>query len=501
MALLERSLRVDARSWQPHLVRFGLLVAIEIALINILMVRGRFGAPGLIFFRTIFVLDAIFIALLGASFFSTAISEEKEEETLGMMQMAGINPLGILLGKLGGRLTQTLLLIAVQYPLTLLAVTMGGVTAHQIQAAFLALGALVVFEAGLGLLCSTIASSSRHAVSMMVLMMIGYIAIPYACHESLVTMARRNVLVDTLPFQLLSTVSQCCLFLQISPIMTTNYTESVWSSQVISNSLIGITALLMAWLLFPKFSLNRASEAVSRGLMARRGSRLSFLAPPRPWVNPFLWKEFYFQGNGAVGIGVRILFYVLLGLGTTVLSEYWWNSGTNHLAEMVMTQVMALGTLEIAILVARSIRDEIRGRTVSTLMLLPWTPATMLYSKLGGFSLAAWPALAVLFVCCCTPSGAHAVQDFLDREAGYFFLAHFLLVPHLAAVLALYLRWGSVPLAIGGAIGSMASWISMFDALRIGPGDTLVWTGTISVIGLCAFLQYWVINRFPTASD
>src|SRR6185312_9394696 len=98
-----------------------------------------FGAPGLHFFRGIAYLDATFMTLLGVSFFSTAITEEKEEDTLGLMLMAGISPVGILLGKSGSRLIQALLLVTVQYPFMLLAITLGGVTQYQIWCAYVAL--------------------------------------------------------------------------------------------------------------------------------------------------------------------------------------------------------------------------------------------------------------------------------------------------------------------------------------------------------------------------
>jgi len=49
----------------------------------------QFGAPGLRFFYGISYLNLAFLTLLGISFFSTSISEEKEEDTLGLMLMAG----------------------------------------------------------------------------------------------------------------------------------------------------------------------------------------------------------------------------------------------------------------------------------------------------------------------------------------------------------------------------------------------------------------------------
>ena len=125
-ALFFRSLRGDARSVWVHLSWLFLLLVIYVALWFAQEQSAYVGAPGREFFRSVTYLNAIFVTLLGVSYFSSAISEEKEEDTLGLMTMAGISPLGILLGKSTTRLFQVFLLLAVQYPFTLLAITLGG---------------------------------------------------------------------------------------------------------------------------------------------------------------------------------------------------------------------------------------------------------------------------------------------------------------------------------------------------------------------------------------
>ena len=47
LALLERSLRIDARSWQTHVARLGLMLGIYVSLRFAFAMAGRFGAPGL----------------------------------------------------------------------------------------------------------------------------------------------------------------------------------------------------------------------------------------------------------------------------------------------------------------------------------------------------------------------------------------------------------------------------------------------------------------------
>jgi len=212
LALLERSLRVDSRAWGPHLARFTLMVAIVIAICYASATSSMFGAPGLRFFRSIAYLNLVFMTLMGIGFFSTAITEEKEEDTLGLMLMAGISPLGILLGKSVGRLIQALLLIAVQYPFTLLAVTLGGVTQDQVRSVYVAVFAYMVLLAGAGLLCSTLARRNRTASMRLMIVIAVYLALPSYCGSWMVA-------TSLLPWPyttIFGWVAESCVFLQIS---------------------------------------------------------------------------------------------------------------------------------------------------------------------------------------------------------------------------------------------------------------------------------------------
>ena len=249
-ALLERSLRIDARSWQTHLARLGLMLGIYVSLSFAFAMAGRFGAPGLRFFSASVYLNVIFLTLLGVGFFSTAITEEKEEDTLGLMLMAGISPLGLLIGKLGGRLIQALLLIVVQYPFTLLAITLGGVSPSQVQAAYVGLGSYMLLLAGGGLLCSTLAPRSRTAGTWMVVALFVYGLVPLFC-DAMYNNIARSTATEVLWFDpLLETVASLSLFLRIETIMATGHTD-----------------------------FSRALSAVSGGC-ARRGVRGAWCARP-----------------------------------------------------------------------------------------------------------------------------------------------------------------------------------------------------------------------------
>jgi|GEM_PF-1250431 hypothetical protein len=165
MALMIRGLRFDCRRWQMHALRF-LLVAIFLFILVISWIEYVISigtSPGLSFFSYITYTNFAFITLGGMSFFTSAITEEKEEQTLGLLKMAGVNPLGILLGKLGPRLANALLLLAIQFPFVQLAVTLGGVHHRQIQAVYVTFTGFIFLMAGLGLLASVVARRTRGA--------------------------------------------------------------------------------------------------------------------------------------------------------------------------------------------------------------------------------------------------------------------------------------------------------------------------------------------------
>ena len=178
LALLTRALRVDARQLRNHLFRLAFVGFIYICLLVATFQSAFLGAPGLSFFSQIAWLNALFITCAGIGFFSSAITEEKEEETIGLLQMAGLNHLGILLGKSTSRLIQVMLLLVVQFPFMLLAVTLGGVTTLQIVAAYVDLLAYTVLLANVALVCSVVFQRGGNAAAFTTLLMVLYAIAP-----------------------------------------------------------------------------------------------------------------------------------------------------------------------------------------------------------------------------------------------------------------------------------------------------------------------------------
>ena len=174
LALFERALRLEPRSAPVCWARAGLLGVILFVLFPIQSMAqvGWYGAPGLRFLQEMVWVNLVFITLAGLSYFASAITEEKEEMTLGLLRMTDLNPIAILLGKSTSRLIGALLLLLVQLPFVLLAVTLGGVSLPQILAAYGTLLTYMFLLCNLALLASVVFrnTSAAAAVSLFLLL-------------------------------------------------------------------------------------------------------------------------------------------------------------------------------------------------------------------------------------------------------------------------------------------------------------------------------------------
>ena len=455
-ALLERSLRVDSRAWSTHLARLGLMVSIYCSLCFAMLTSFMFGAPGQRFFSGIAYLDITFMTLLGVGFFSTSITEEKEEDTLGLMMMAGISPLGILAGKSGGRLWQSLLLIAVQYPFVLLAVTLGGVMVTQVWTATIALLAYMIFLAGFGLLCSTLAPRSQKAAAWMVVGLIVYFVVPLFAkqfasdHAAWLLGQSPGHQATTILWTLVGGIGDVCVFLEMGTILTTGFGGTALSVQVITNALAGILCTGLSWLCFGMATRNPATEVTSRGLVSRNRA-MSSLSAGRAWNNPFVWKDFHFVAGGTAMVLVRTAYYGGMG----ILALYLENrTDASEWFALLLFLIWLSVTIDASRLVARLYQDEIRGQTLAAIMMLPRSPVGIVYAKNAGALMGWLPGPIIgLIVSLVSPNlRAGLWEAFINQEGGWLmmltFILYFALIPHFAALFSVYVRWGSVALAI-----------------------------------------------------
>lgn len=464
-ALFFRSLRSDGRSIWVHLSWLFLLLVIYIAML-FAQEQSRFrGAPGLQFFRTVIYLDAAFVTLLGISYFSSAISEEKEEDTLGLMTMAGISPLGLLLGKSTTRLFQVFLLLAVQYPFTLLAITLGGLMPDQIYSAYAALLAYTALLANAGLLFSVLSRRNRDASAMTVLWLVAYIFGPLF---ALVGLASIRYTSD--PFwsewsatlsPILEWVSQISVFTELYRATETG-SQFEWTPQLISNSVAALLFFLLSWCLFCYVSHEAAPETANRSLVPKRTSRLRWFSAGRAWNLALSWKDFHFIAGGWFSILIRCGLYLgLFGLavGATIpwdqpkeYREIRWHDVT-YGYEIFVVPLFAVDCILCA---SRVFNEEIRHQTLASLLMLPRSIPHLVYSKIAGCLFGLIPgAIAVAASFLLLPGGYDNLTSWIGEPGAWWFGLNLILMIHLCLVASLYLRWGAIAMAFGLTSGSM----------------------------------------------
>ena len=455
-ALLTRALRLDARQSRNHLFRLAFVGFIYLSMLSTTVQSAFFGAPGLMFFQSIAWLNVLFITCAGIGYFSSAITEEKEEETIGLLQMAGLNHIGILLGKSTSRLIQVMLLLVVQFPFMLLAVTLGGVTTRQIFAAYVDVLAYTILLANVALVCSVVFKRGGNAAAVTTILMVLYAALPSIAALTLKDLIssgwKSSVWWKSAILTSLEWIERSSIFFELETVMQSGFNEPIFTKQVISNTVVGIVCFGLAWLLFGPSVNHVDAGGASRGTVLKSTSRIRFLSPGRAWSNPFAWKDFQFIGGGTSLFVLKLLAYSLLFVSIVTISLYpgnWLGANFSEVAGIYFGCMLVALILEACIMASRIFHDEIRMQTMSSLLMLPQSIPYMGYSKAIGCLIGLFPAgICLIFAALMLPNFRfNDLVNLLAEPAFWAAIMGVLVFLHLVALLSLFIKWGALPAA------------------------------------------------------
>ena len=456
VTLFTRSLALEARWFRTHCYRLGFLLLIYCLMLFAQVQSMMVGAPGLQFFGSMLFLNAMFITLGGLAFFATAITEEKEEETIGLLIMAGINPLALLLGKSTSRLWQALLLLVVQFPFTLLAITLGGVMLNQVLAAYAALVAYAVLFANMGLLASVVSRRSGGAMGWTFLAWLTYSTAPALISLLTTWLSSLGRLQGTLEGQIvqgLSWIKEATIWMRLQEIQATGFSGPPINVQVVSNLIAACVLFLLSWAAFPRFALSDQSATAGRGLLSTGTRRWKWASPGRAWSNALAWKDFNFLAGGFLFLLLKFFGYGLLLIVMVVINHFTNGPSVDPVrAEdfgMHAGVVLTLLIIEASLSASRLFHDEVRDQTLVSLLILPQSIGAIAYSKLAGCLLGLVPALAWLVLDLIL--AVDRPEEFLEAalHPGVWIATLVLSVfLHLTVLLSLFVKWGALPLAL-----------------------------------------------------
>ncbi len=459
-ALMAQTLQLESKLVRVHVARLIYLVILFFALMLSHASTLRVGAAGLNFFSSLTWYNIVVIFLAGISFFSSVIAEEKEESTIGLLKMAGISPLVLLLGKSSSRLITAVLFLAVQIPFTLLAITLGGVTLHQILSAYAALFAFLVLIANVGLFTSLIARSTSFAAVIMGLFYFFFFLGPLFFQFILRPVA--------MPAGLQSIVdagfgywSSMQVTGSVYSIMSTGFDGAIISFQVVSNIVLGILFFLASWGLFEYFTREKISSDRPRRwfLMGRRKSRQS----RRVWSLPLAWKDFYYVAGGKKFFVIKLVAFAILVLIIAIETDSRYRYNFSKLPNVdweatggIITAIMCVVLpLELCWAASNLFTKEIKEKTFSSLFLLPSSVAKITYSKLLGYLIGAIPAALTLCVGLMLLAASNDADDVIEAIGTmiisplfWYGIMSAIFLVHLVAYLSLVVKWGAFILSI-----------------------------------------------------
>jgi len=514
LALFVRSLREDSRSKAVYWARSGMGAFILLVLSGFAMANTWAGSPGRTFFTEIDVLQAVSITFIGLSYFSSAVAEEKEEQTLGLLRMTDLNPLSILLGKSTSRLCGALLLLACQFPFTVFAVTLGGISLGQIAATYFSLGAYTFMLCNIALLGSVVARTTPRAAifSVVVLVLLTWGGSWLEELEKALPPSRATTALDSIA----ASLSQGTLIMRLDVVLSTGFSGSPLDWQVMFNLAVGVAFFLLAWAAFGRFCDRAAAGIAGSAEISKPGAGRRIGRPSRPTGDPVLWRDFYFLHGGRVAMTVRSLIYG--GAFLYVLWKVPGISGLNFDFSPIVVGFLAVLTLSIdlAAISARIFRSEIRDQTLSALAGLPCTMHRLAFRKATAGVFAALPGLLAfgaglaIIVVKAMSTSMRLQEQFLMLVSVANACTVFVLGVHVVAWISLFMKRGAMAVGYVATLAAywliwmicmlFASMLSAGMAFSGGSSSSGMWifsAGPLIVLSICLGLSLVLFRYIP----
>jgi hypothetical protein len=462
LALFGRSLRDDTRSKTLLWARVGIAAAVLFAILRAHTSFFTGGAPGLRFFSAVVTMNFIFICAAGMSYFASAITEEKEEGTLGMLRMTDLSPVAILLGKSTSRLAGGFLLLLVQVPFVMLAITLGGVRLDQVIGCYALLGAFLFFACNAGLLGSVLSPRTGVAALVTALITLGYLSWP--------------VLLAQVPSPWQSQFSDLVQFFA-TPGLLMQVLDNRGAAIPIGGGVFvllggGIAAFLAAWGLFDRFSEDEGARSPVVNPGGRPRQSLLRARPSRAWSDAICWRDFYYLHGGARVAFLKSAAYLAGAIWLAV--EFGPPSGGRRQEYYVTAYFAMLLGFSSAVVIFESLfatsriyRLERKERTLSSLMILPSYYDALLKSKRRAVLLSLLPGLSIMAVSAMFLFGPFMAElrpgyvIWFAQGAGYL-VAQLYFNHYLVAWFSLRMKWGGLPLAL--AISWLGNSLAAFVA-------------------------------------
>lgn len=484
--LTKLTLMNDACRPGAHVVRLGLVVVLYAAVcyFHFLSLSSARGLP---LFQSQLLITAFFLSATAIFGFSQTITEEKEEESLGLMRLAEISSLSIILGKTAGVLAEAAFLILIQIPFTAVAITLGGVSWAQVYAAYAALAAYLWLLATVGVLASVLQPTGGKAARLTAIIVVAYFMPSILVWYSFWGWIKA-----------LTVVSPISLPLRFLEVTESGFQDSPWCAATAFGLIAGGLCLAFSWLAFDCFAVSEVADRKRTRLSRRTSSQ-------RAWSRPVLWREYFFVNGGVPWTIVRVI--VQMGIYLTIYITYRsQRAGQETLGFTFAWSCIwsgAFALLDGTWSASRLFRDEIRHRTWSTLVQTPYRLPQLAWEKTLGWALGLAPTIIApfLFILLMLLFHEHMPRQFdihVELVSGVFAVTLSVLgYLHLLVLMSLYFGWKATPMAL--TVCFAAGWLFVVATFQSRLGilersALFAMTGVV-LVGVIILLQMLILNR------
>jgi hypothetical protein len=270
-----------------------------------------------------------------------------------------------------------------------------------------------------------------------------------------------------------------------------------------SNFIGGILLFLLAWLVFEPCTRTEKDAAPARRWYWRRPtSRPSRVPRGLVGFQAITWKDFVFMSGGGAGLLLKFMVVgLLLGVCNLIAVETGGKMDQESEGYTLIWISLIVTTIWLALEASRIFKDEIRWKTLSSLVMLPISIPELAYRKVLGALAGTLPLLACFVVgFLLVPNGARDfINNVFQNPEGFWtfvvMILQFVLFLHLTAFLSLVLKRGALPLAIAiHYIGGMifVGFMSVFFIAIGSPGSRSFMTAFICVV--LTVILHWAIG-------
>ena len=421
-ALTIRSLRQDSRLLRYHVLRFAVAALLAFAVFVMWESGIRGESPGRDLLSALAYMNLFAVTIVGGLLFAPTITEEKEEQTLGLLRMTRIGPSSLLLGKALPKLALIVLVLIVQLPLVFLTRTLGGVDWPLITNVYLLVFCQLIGVVSISMVSSVVMRTSTGAVIFTGAIMF--------CGFMLAT-----ILDDILRWQgPLSPITQMDVILQTSAnvggtlptciavllLSTACYLFGVWtfsywnaqeSTQTELELLREKAGRLWHRLFGQRARHSTQAAAISEVHEPESPATIPGVSPTQEhnetgrtrrshacWQHAIAWKDYFLVGGGRTGFRTRCvmaMIFVLYPL-LLLLPELWHSlilgtfdyTSTQNMPGLfggsIMTVSLYAFGLDLLYLTVNLFARELKQQTWESLILLPQSLGSICRQKIWG---------------------------------------------------------------------------------------------------------------------